>query len=96
MRAARSDPRGMYNLGRFYERGRGPVPERIERAVELYQQACDAALADACFSLAARLARGGEALSDPERARILFDRACQLGQPAACAQLGKPAPTSAP
>ena len=95
MRAARSDPRGMYNLGRFYERGRGPIPEKVERAAELYERACEANLPEACFSLAARLARGGEALTDPVRAQALFERSCQLGQREGCERVGRGA-SSAP
>ncbi|MEP6652347.1 MAG: tetratricopeptide repeat protein [Myxococcales bacterium] len=58
------------------------------KAISLYQRACDAGCAVACFNLGAIHGIEGTAAHDDKMATKYWDLACRSGYPAACSNLG--------
>ena len=81
---ARDQATACVSAGHFHEFGRG-VPADPERALSLYQKACDLKYAGGCYNAAFLLASGkGNVAKDPTRARELYAEVCDLGSKTAC------------
>ncbi|MDQ3035309.1 MAG: sel1 repeat family protein [Myxococcota bacterium] len=64
-------------------------PERIEHARDLYDDACDDGLPDACSALGRFRASGVDGDRSERDAMRLYDRACRGGSQHACVMLGE-------
>lgn len=60
----------------------------LDRAVPLYQRACDLGLGQACHRLGELYRDGKGVAPDDGRARALFEQGCRAGSEAACDALG--------
>ncbi|MDD9941132.1 MAG: hypothetical protein OXU20_08850 [Myxococcales bacterium] len=63
-------------------------PDRGQRALPLFERACDLGEMDACYALARLLEDGKGVEHRPDQARELLQRACRAQQQAACDALG--------
>lgn len=82
------DPVACDDLGKMLtEEPAASVPGNAARAIVLYQHGCELDLASACHNLAGQYLRDNSPRHDDLRGRELEQKACQLGESAACDQL---------
>lgn len=81
-------------LGLYYQDGKNGAPVDIERAIALYQRACDLGAGVGCFNLGLMYEFGSGVTPDPARAQAHYDRAragyekqCEAGGLAWCVNL---------
>jgi TPR repeat protein len=73
---------------RCFAQARAAARKQPERAAELFAEACDQDLAQACSELAVMYEAGRGVAQDDRRAKQLREHACTLGSTAACDELG--------
>ena len=76
-----------YNLGTFYDEGKG-VERNLTKAVELYQQAAQLGHAGAIYNLGVSYSEGSGVQQDLTKAVELYQQAAQLGHAGAIYNLG--------
>lgn len=86
-RACELEPRLCLHIGFRYQYALG-VSEDLAAAARHYDAACDAGDNVGCHRLAEQLAAGAGVRRDTRRALTLFERSCQRGTSASCANLG--------
>lgn len=79
---------GCYYLADRYYNGRNGLEVDHERALELYQQACDMDHGSSCNSAGLMTSRGHGSEPDPTASRQLYERGCELGHATSCGNLG--------
>lgn len=89
------DSGGCGALATTTDLGRGPrFP--IEATHACYRFACAHRVKEACFNRGLMVRDGRGIPPNPTYAKVLFGRACDLGDSNACALLGRPAPVAPP
>jgi TPR repeat protein len=78
------------NLGKLTALGRGVTRPDPIQAARLFTQSCDGNLAVACANLAVLSARGSGMARDTARAKVLYAKACTLGDTIACRRAQRP------
>lgn len=79
--------RNCYALGDMHRRGSGTVQD-YAKAKAMYDAACfEGRHSDACVQQAYIAAKGSAGEKDLDQARILYDQACDLDDPAGCSGL---------
>jgi TPR repeat protein len=82
------DPSACDELGRILtEEPAASVAGNASRAFDLFQRGCDRDLASACHNLAGQYLRDNSPRHDDSRGRKLEQKACALGESAACDHL---------
>jgi len=74
---------GCLNLGIIYQYGKG-VTTDLDKAVRLYQKACDGGEAEGCFNLGSAYFNGDGVARDIDKAMKLFQKACDGGDMEGC------------
>jgi uncharacterized protein len=78
------DPTGCHELGVLHQHGRGTV-KNAPRAAELYEQACEQQVANACDALRELYERGADGVAkDENKAALYRQRACAAGYQSDC------------
>jgi len=78
------------NLGKMTALGRGMAKADPVQAARLFTQACDGNVAIGCANLAVLQAQGSGLPRDSARAKVLYGKACALGDTASCRRAQRP------
>jgi TPR repeat protein len=78
------------NLGKLTALGHGVAAPDPVQAARLFAQACDGNVAVGCANLAVLTARGSGMPRDTARAKVLYAKACTLGDTIACRRAQRP------
>jgi TPR repeat protein len=85
--AEQGDVKGQYNLGLFYNEGKG-VPQDYNQAAEWFHKAAEQGLAQAQHSLGQMYQQGQGVPKDPAQAVVWFGKAAEQGYASAQTSLG--------
>jgi len=78
------------NLGKMTALGRGMAKADPVQAARLFTQACDGNVAIGCANLAVLQAQGSGLPRDSARAKVLYGKACALGDTVSCRRAQRP------
>lgn len=79
------EPLGCHEAARYYDTGVAEVVKAdLERALRLYDSACNGGYLESCRAAAGIYSRDKRRAPDPARARATFEKACALGDGPSC------------